>query len=76
MGLAPGQVGKVLILAGAVMIAAGLGFVLLGKLGLFKLPGDVEFEGKNWRVYLPITSCIVLSVVLTVVFWLIGYFRR
>ncbi|MHC4680556.1 MAG: DUF2905 domain-containing protein [Planctomycetota bacterium] len=50
--------------------------VLLGRVGLFKLPGDLQFGSKNWRIYVPIASCIVISVILTFVLWLINYFRR
>ncbi|MHC4336862.1 MAG: DUF2905 domain-containing protein [Planctomycetota bacterium] len=43
---------------------------------MFKLPGDFEFGSRNWRIYLPIGSCILISIVLTVVLWFINYFRR
>jgi hypothetical protein len=50
--------------------------VVLGRFGLFKLPGDIEFGGKNWRIYIPLASCIIISVILTLILWLISYFRR
>jgi hypothetical protein len=40
------------------------------------LPGDLVFSGKNWRVYLPIASSIIISIILTLIFWLINYFRK
>lgn len=49
--------------------------MVLGKMGLFKLPGDVVFGSKNWRIYLPLGSAILISVVLTLLFWLIKYLR-
>ncbi len=57
---------------------AAVGGVMLGlsKLGLFRLPGDLQFGGKHWRVYVPIASCIVISVILTAILWLIGIFRK
>ncbi len=72
----PQQLGKWLIMAGAVIILTGAAVVLLAKFGFFRLPGDVEFGSKNWRVYMPITSCILISIILTVIFWLINYFRH
>jgi hypothetical protein len=50
--------------------------VLLGRFGLFRLPGDLEFGSKNWRVYIPIASCVLISIILTLILWLISYFRR
>jgi len=50
--------------------------VVLGKVGLFRLPGDLQFGGRNWRIYFPIASCIIISIVLTLILWLINYFRR
>jgi uncharacterized membrane-anchored protein len=72
----PGQFGKWLIGAGLVLIAAGGLVMLLAKAGLFRLPGDLNLSGRNWRVFVPITTCIVLSVVLTLILWLVQYFQR
>jgi len=72
----PQQFGKWLIAAGIGIALLGVLMLLLGRVGLFKLPGDLEFGSKNWRIYIPIASCIVLSVVLTLILWLINYFRR
>lgn len=76
VGFGPQQFGKWLIAAGLVIALFGVLMVVLGRVGLFKLPGDLEFGSKNWRIYFPIASCIVLSVVLTLILWLINYFRR
>ncbi len=64
-----------MIIAGAVMALTGVIVMVLGRFGLFRLPGDLEFGSRNWRIYLPITSSIVISVILTLVLWLIRYFR-
>jgi hypothetical protein len=72
----PQQIGKWLILAGLVIALAGVLIMVSGRLVLFKLPGDLQLGGKNWRVYLPIASCIVISIVLTLILWLINYFRH
>ncbi len=70
------QFGKWLIAAGALMIALGVLVILLGKVGLFRLPGDFSFGGRNWRVYFPLASTIILSILLTLLLWLIQHFRR
>ena len=72
----PQQIGKWLILAGLVIALAGVLIAVSGRVGLFKLPGDLQLGGKNWRVYLPIASCIIISIVLTFILWLIHHFRR
>jgi hypothetical protein len=76
MEFGPQQVGKWLILMGITIVLAGGLVMILGRIGLFKLPGDLEFGGKNWRIFLPIASCIIISIVLTAILWLINYFRR
>ena len=76
MGFGPEQFGKWFIVVGLMMTAVGVLFVLLGKLGLFRLPGDIEFGSGNWRVYVPLASCIIISIVLTLILWLISYLRR
>lgn len=76
MEFGPQQIGKWLILAGVIIAVLGGLIMVLGRIGLFKLPGDLEFGSKNWRIYLPIGSCIVISIILTVILWLISYFRR
>jgi len=72
----PQQIGKWLISAGVFIALLGGLIMLLGRVGLFKLPGDLEFGSKNWRFYFPIASCIIISIVLTVILWLIRFFRR
>lgn len=72
----PQQFGKWLILIGIAIAVLGALMIVLGRLGLFKLPGDLEFGSKNWRFYFPIASCIIISIVLTLILWLISIFRR
>jgi len=76
MEFGPQQIGKWLISAGIIIALVGALMMILGRIGLFKLPGDLEFGSKNWRIYLPLVSCIVISIVLTIILWLINYFRR
>ncbi|MBN1817715.1 MAG: DUF2905 domain-containing protein [Sedimentisphaerales bacterium] len=72
----PGQLGKWMIVLGLSLVGFGLVLWVLGRLGLFRLPGDLEFGGKNWHLFFPITSCILLSIFLTLLFRLMGHFRR
>lgn len=67
-------VGKFLVVAGVVLVALGLVFALVGKGVIPRLPGDLSFGKGNTRVYIPLGTSIVLSVVLTIVLNLI--FRR
>ncbi len=76
MEFGPQQIGKWLILMGITIALAGVLVMILGRAGLFRLPGDLEFGGKNWRIYIPIASSIIISIVLTAIFWLINSFRR
>ncbi|MGA2172591.1 MAG: DUF2905 domain-containing protein [Sedimentisphaerales bacterium] len=76
MDSSPQQFGKLLIFIGITIVLIGAVVLLLGQLGLFKLPGDLQFGSKNWRVFFPITSCIIISIVLTLLFWLVSYLRR
>ena len=76
MDLEPQQFGKWLVAAGAVFIIVGLLMMAFGRLGLFHLPGDFQFRGRNWQFYLPLASSVILSILLTLVFWLISHFRR
>jgi hypothetical protein len=76
MEFGPQQIGKWLISAGIIIALLGVLVMILGRIGLFKLPGDLEFGSKHWRVYIPIASCIVISIILTAVLWLVHYFHR
>lgn len=70
------QLGKWLIVTGIAIAVIGVLVILLGKVGLFRLPGDFSFGGRNWRVYFPLASSIILSLILTLILWLIHYFSR
>ena len=58
-----------LIVLGVVLILAGLLWPWLGKLGLGRLPGDIVIERENFRLYLPITTSILISIVLSLILW-------
>jgi hypothetical protein len=76
MDFGPQQLGKWLVAVGVFIVLAGVLMILLGKAGLFRLPGDFTFGGRNWRVYVPLASCILLSLILTLILWLINLLRR
>lgn len=61
------QLGKFLLLLGLVTAGVGLLFLLAGRVGLSRLPGDIVWRGENWTLYIPLGWMVVLSVVLTVV---------
>ena len=62
---------RALIVIGAVLVVAGLAWPWLSKLGFGRLPGDIRIETENGGFYLPIVTCIVISVVLSLVLWFI-----
>jgi hypothetical protein len=64
--------GRMLITLGLVLVAAGLLFTFGGRLPfrLGRLPGDIYIQGKNSAFYLPLATCILLSVLLSVLMWL------
>jgi hypothetical protein len=63
---------KALIVIGAVLIAAGLVWLAAGRLGLGHLPGDIVIERGNFRLYLPLGTSLLISVVLSLIFWVLG----
>jgi hypothetical protein len=72
------EVGKMLLLLG-VLLAAGGAFLMLGSklpFRLGRLPGDIIYQGRHTTFYFPIVTCIVLSVLITLISWLVGHFRR
>jgi H+/Cl- antiporter ClcA len=72
------DLGKLLVLAGAIAIVVGLALILLGRANvpLGRLPGDIVYRGKNSTFYFPLATSIVVSVVLSVVMYLVGRLRK
>jgi hypothetical protein len=73
-----GEFGRLLIMSGVVLLIVGCVFLVFGRtnLALGRLPGDVLYRGKNTVFYFPIATSILLSVVLSLVFYLTGKFRH
>jgi uncharacterized protein HemY len=61
-----------LIILGAVLIVAGLLWPWLTHLSLGRLPGDIVIERENFRLYIPIMTSVIASIVLSVILWLIN----
>ncbi|MBI3779204.1 MAG: DUF2905 domain-containing protein [Gammaproteobacteria bacterium] len=59
-----------LVTVGVVLIVAGLIWPWLARLGLGRLPGDIVIEREGFRFYFPITTMVLISVVLSLIFWL------
>ena len=70
------DVGRFLILIGVAVAVIGAGVWGLGRLGFKGLPGDISYQSDRVRVYFPIVSCIVLSVMLTLGMWIWQWLSR
>jgi Protein of unknown function (DUF2905) len=68
----------VLISLGVLLLVAGGVLLLSARLGipLGRLPGDIAVRGRHVSFYAPIVTCLVLSLALSLLFWLINHFRR
>ncbi len=72
------NLGKLLIVFGAVLAVIGVVVMLAGRanLPIGRLPGDIVYRGKNTTFYFPLVTCILLSLVFSIIMWLIGRFSR
>ena len=70
--------GKLLVFVGGIVVVAGLVLMLLGRthLPLGRLPGDIVYRGKNTTFYFPLATSLLLSVVLSILLYVIGRMRR
>ncbi len=70
--------GRLFIILGAILLIAGLFLTLLGRMHvpLGRLPGDIVYRGKHTTFYFPLATSIVFSVVLSLVLYLLGRWRR
>jgi hypothetical protein len=72
------EIGKTLLVIGAVLV--GLGVLLLSGAKLpyriGRLPGDIVIQGRNGSFYFPIVTCIIVSVLFTLLMWILNLFRR
>ena len=72
------DLGKILIFFGGTLVLVGIVAMLLGRMHLpiGRLPGDIVYRGKNTTVYFPLATSILLSVVLTLLLYVVGKWRR
>jgi hypothetical protein len=72
------DLGKLLIVCGLALAVAGVFLFASGKVPfrLGHLPGDISYKGSNSSFYFPFVTCLLLSVILSMVMWLVNYFRR
>lgn len=72
------ELGRSLLFFGAVLVLLGALLYFGNKLSLRlgKLPGDIVHRGEHTTFYFPIVTCLLLSVALSLLFWLISHFRR
>ena len=72
------DLGKILLVIGVAIVAAGALLVFGVKLPfrLGRLPGDIAYQGRHGSFYFPITTCIILSLALTLLMWIVNFFRR
>ena len=62
---------RLLITLGIILIVAGICWPWLMRLGLFRLPGDIVIERENFHFYFPITTGILISIVISLILWLL-----
>ena len=72
------EIGKLLLIFGAVLLVAGALLMLGGKLPfrLGRLPGDIIYRSDRTSFYFPIVTSLLVSALLTLVFWLVSYWRK
>ncbi|MFQ5797394.1 MAG: DUF2905 domain-containing protein [Bacteroidota bacterium] len=69
--------GKMLILLGVVLLGVGMLLTFFDKIPfLGKLPGDIHIKRENFQFYFPITTSVVFSVLLSLIFWGISFFSK
>jgi hypothetical protein len=71
------DVGKLLVLVGGVIVLLGVLLLVAGRfnLPLGRLPGDITYRGKNTVVYFPLVTSLLLSILISVILYLISRFR-
>lgn len=69
-------IGRFLVLAGILIVVVGLVVMFFDKIPLLgKLPGDINIKKDNYQIYFPITTSIILSVLISVIVWVVSHFK-
>jgi Protein of unknown function (DUF2905) len=73
-----GDLGRTLVIVGGLLLGLGLVLILAGKINLpmGRLPGDIVVRGKNSTFYFPLMTSVALSVILSLVLWVVNRMRR
>jgi len=73
-----GEFGKILIIFGVGLVALGAVLMVIGRtnLPIGRLPGDILYRGKNTTVYFPLATSLLVSLVLSIVLYVVGRWRR
>ncbi len=65
-----GDIGKIIIFIGLLLVVIGFVCIVVNKLPFIgKLPGDMAIERKNYSFYFPVTTCIIVSIILSFILW-------
>jgi hypothetical protein len=72
------ELGKLLLILGGCILIIGAALLLAGRfnLPLGRFPGDIVYRGKNVVFYFPVATCVIVSVLLSLLFWLFGRGHR
>ena len=71
------QIGKLLVVAGLVLLAIGLVLYITGKIPfLGKLPGDLVMRRRNFTFYFPLTTCLLISGILSLIFFILSKLHK
>ena len=62
--------GRILVVLGVVLVVIGLAWPWLQKLPIGRLPGDIFIKREGFQFFFPLTTCILISIIITLIFWL------
>jgi hypothetical protein len=66
------SISRLLIIFGLALVALGLLWPVIDKIGFGRLPGDIAIERDNFRIYIPLATSLLVSVVLSILLWLLN----
>jgi predicted MFS family arabinose efflux permease len=72
------ELGKLILIVGVILAIVGAGLMLAARVGLplGRMPGDLAWRGKNVHVYFPLGTSILISILVTLVLWLLSHLRK
>lgn len=71
------SLGKILVIFGVIIVIVGVILMFFDKIPVIgKLPGDIKIEKDNFKFYFPITTCIIISIIVNLVLFLISYLTK